>query len=186
MHYIDQIRNFTAENEQEATDQKIIVDFILKNPHNVLLRENPIAHITSSGFIMNRHRNKVLLIHHNIRGVWAWTGGHADGDENLLHVAVKEACEETGSQNITPLSRDILSLDILAMPGHKRKGHYINTHLHLSVSYILLCNENEQICPRLSENTAVKWFDTSYFTQQNFSLHDTYLYNKIIDRGRKI
>jgi len=61
-----------------------------------LLRDNEIAHITSSGFILNKSLDKALLIHHNIRNVWAWTGGHADGNSNLLEVAIQEAVEETG------------------------------------------------------------------------------------------
>ena len=54
------------------------------------------AHMTASSWIVNEDYTKVLMIYHNIYNSWAWTGGHADGDEDLLHVAVKEAREETG------------------------------------------------------------------------------------------
>ena len=34
------------------------------------------------------------MIYHNIYNSWAWTGGHADGNENLVEVALKEAEEQ--------------------------------------------------------------------------------------------
>ena len=40
---------------------------------------------------MNKDKTKVLMIYHNIYNSWSWTGGHADGDEDLLYVAIKEA-----------------------------------------------------------------------------------------------
>ena len=43
------------------------------------------------------------MIHHNIYNSWSWTGGHADGDKDLLYVAIKEAKEETGVKNIKAL-----------------------------------------------------------------------------------
>lgn len=185
MSYINDIQNFLPANEQEEADKNIILSYIRQYPHNVLLRDNQIAHITSSGFIMNKALNKVLLIHHNIRNRWAWTGGHADGDDNLLHVAIKEAKEETGVVTVNPLTSSILSLDILSVFSHQRKGSFVNTHLHLSVAYVLICDETEQVRCTPSENTDVKWFDTSFINEQNFEPYDTYLYSKLIDRARQ-
>ena len=185
MNYIQSIECFVPENEQETTDQRVILSHIKQNSQNVLTRDNPVAHITSSGFIMNKHLNKVLLVHHNIRNVWAWTGGHADGDNDLLHVAIKEAMEETGVTTIYPLSTSISSLDVLPVFRHWRKGVFVNTHLHLSVAYILICDEHDHIRPQISENTDVAWFDVSYFSEQNFDSFDTYLYNKLINRARQ-
>lgn len=183
MPYINDIENFHPKNEQERVDKAVILSFARANAHNVLLRENLIAHITSSGFVMNRSLDKVLLIHHNILNKWAWTGGHADGDADLLHVAMKEAGEETGAHNIHPLTDEIASIDILTVPAHERKGQYVGAHLHLSVAYILICDEGDAIRPRLSENTGVAWFGTDYFTAAHFTPADVYLYHKLIDRA---
>ena len=49
------------------------------------------------------------MIFHKIYNSWSWTGGHADGDSDLLKVAIKEASEETGLKNIKPISKDIFS-----------------------------------------------------------------------------
>lgn len=183
MDFIRRIEAFVPTNKQEAADKKAILSYCTTHKATVLLREDTIAHITSSGFLMNEQLDKVLLAHHNIRGVWAWTGGHADGDEDFLRVAIKEAMEETGVAHIAPLSSSIASLDILPVMGHLKNGQYVNTHLHLSVAYILICNETDAIRPRLSENTAVSWFPTSYFTPKHFSQHDSYLYNKLIQKA---
>lgn len=186
MGYIENIQRFTPANPQEDMDKSVMLSYIMQHGQNVLLRENSVAHITSSGFLMNEQRDKVLLIHHNIRNTWAWTGGHADGDGHLLHVAIKEAAEETGVAAIAPLSAEIASLDILPVFAHERKGKYVNAHLHLSVAYILICDENERVRPRFSENTDVRWFSISYFTEEHFDPFDTYLYNKLIRKALQI
>ena len=85
MKWIEQIEKYNPVDEQEKKDKEIILDFINKND-DVLVRDNEIAHITSSGFIVNKSRTKVLMIHHNIYNSWGWTGGHADGDSDLIYV----------------------------------------------------------------------------------------------------
>ena len=132
MKYIQDIKNYIPVNEQESKDKEIIVDFINKN-EDVLTRKNEVAHLTSSGFIVNKNRDKVLMIHHNIYNSWGWTGGHADGDSDLLEVAIKEAKEETGIRNVRPIIDDICCIDILTVKGHIKKGKYVAPHLHLSV-----------------------------------------------------
>lgn len=47
------------------------------------------------------------MAYHNIYKSWAWTGGHSDGDSDLLNVALKEAKEETGLENLKVLSDGI-------------------------------------------------------------------------------
>ena len=183
MDYIKGIQEFTPTNEQEMADQRLMLAYIQAHAHDVLLRDNAIAHVTSSGFLMNQTLSKVLLVHHNIRGTWGWTGGHADGDDDLLHVAIKEAVEETGIAAVKPLSDQIASLDILPVLAHTRKGSYVNAHLHLSVAYILIGDEEDAIRPQPSENTGVAWFGVDAFTEAHFSPSDVYLYNKLIQRA---
>ena len=94
--YVDEIRAYTPQNEQEAADQRLILEYIRLFPDNILTRDNEIAHLSSSGFVVNADGTRVLMAHHNIYRVWAWTGGHADGEGDLLSVALREAREETG------------------------------------------------------------------------------------------
>ncbi len=186
MDYIRQINDFIPANEQESQDKRVILDYIEKFPENVLLRDNSIAHLTSSGFIMNESLDKVLMAHHNIRDTWAWTGGHVDGDTDFLHVAIKEAKEETGINNVWPLTKDIVSIDILPVFSHIRRNKYINAHLHLSIAYLLIASEEETLVVNKDENSDVKWFDIEKFTEDNFNATDVNLYNKLIARAKKV
>jgi 8-oxo-dGTP pyrophosphatase MutT (NUDIX family) len=183
MDYIKQIIDFTPVNEQEIQDKKVILNYIEKFPHNILLRENEFAHITSSGFIMNKSLDKVLMIHHNIRNTWSWTGGHVDGDSDFLHVAIKEAKEETGINTFTTLTENIVSIDILPVFGHVRRNKYVSVHLHLSVAYILIASEEETLIVNEDENSDVGWFALDRFTEEYFDANDVYLYNKLINRA---
>lgn len=156
MNWIEYIKNYIPYNSQEAKDKDLIIECINKF-NNILTRENLIAHITSSGYIVNKERSKVLMIYHNIYQSWSWTGGHADGDSNLLHVAIKEAKEETGLKNVTPITENILGLDVLNVNGHVKKGKYISSHLHLSIAYLLEANEEDELIINEEETNGVKW-----------------------------
>jgi len=186
MHYVQQIIKYNPPNWQEDQDKKVILNYIAQFPHNILLRDNEFAHITSSGFIMNRPLDKVLMVHHNIRNTWAWTGGHVDGCTDFLKVAVKEAKEETGVKDIHPLTNTMVSLDILPVYGHLKRDKYINAHLHLSIAYILIASEEEKLVVKEDENSGVKWFPIDKFTHDHFDQHDVDLYGKLIVRAGQV
>lgn len=183
MNIFDMISEYQPQSEQESVDQRVMLDYIALEGDRVLTRECQLAHITSSGFIVNPPRNKALLAHHNILNTWAWTGGHADGEGNLLAVALREAREETGVVEIDPCSPQIASVDILPVPSHIKRGRYVPAHLHLSVAYLLVCSEDQPLRPKADENTAVGWHPFSFFTTANLSPHDVALYTKLIDRA---
>ena len=143
--YVDEIRAYTPQNEQEAADQRLILEYIRLFPDNILTRDNEIAHLSSSGFVVNADGTRVLMAHHNIYRVWAWTGGHADGEGDLLSVALREAREETGVEHIRPLSPAIASLDILPVWGHVKRGKWVPSHQHLNVSYLLVADESDAL-----------------------------------------
>ena len=80
------------------------------------------GHFTASSVILNPDMNKMLMVHHNIYKSFGWTGGHADGAQDLLWKAMDEAREETGIQEIRPLCSEILSIDILPVAKHIKRG----------------------------------------------------------------
>lgn len=151
-----EIQKFIPYNEQEEKDKSLMLDFINKNS-DCLTRENRIAHFTASNWIVNKDRTKVLMIYHNIYKSWAWTGGHADGDENLLHVALKEAEEESNLKNLKLLSNGIYSLECLTVDGHIKRGEYVSSHLHLNCSFLFEANEDDELRIKEDENSDVKW-----------------------------
>ena len=98
MSLVKDIEKFKPMNEQEENDKKIILDFMQKN-QDCLTRKNEIAHVTTSIWTVNKDRTKTLMVYHKIYDSWSWIGGHADGEEDLASVALRELNEETGVEN---------------------------------------------------------------------------------------
>ena len=121
-------------------------------------RDNALCHMTASAWIVNADRTKALMAYHNIYDSWSWLGGHADGEEDLLSVALKEAREEAGIRNVRPVSDEILSLEVLTVDGHVKRCRYVSSHLHLNVTYLLEADEEEGLHVREGENSGVRWF----------------------------
>ena len=133
---IRQIENYPPFNEQEEKDKALILGWISNN-ENAFSRENTVAHITASAWVVNKDRSKVLMVYHNIYNSWSWMGGHADGETDLLSVAIREVKEEAGISNVRPVSEEIFSLESLTVDGHVKKGNYVSSHLHLKIPYLL-------------------------------------------------
>ena len=153
----DEIAKYAPFNEQEALDKEHILKFLDEN-ENAFLRENPTAHITASSWTVNRERTKVLMVYHRIYDSWSWTGGHADGERDLLSVALRECREETGVKNVRPVTDEIYSLEILPVSGHEKNGRYVSSHLHMNVTYLLEADERDTLTVCESENSGVRWF----------------------------
>lgn len=153
----EDIEKYMPCNEQEQRDKAVILDFMAKNA-DAFYRENLIAHMTASAWIVNAKRDRVLMVYHKIYDSWSWTGGHADGDENLLAVALREAKEETGIVNVRPVTEEIYSLEVLTVDGHEKRGVYVPSHLHLNVTYLLEADERDALTVCEDENTGVQWF----------------------------
>ena len=154
---IDAIEKYRPYNEQEEMDKPLILNWI-KNEKDAFLRENKIAHITASAWVVNKDRSKVLMVYHNIYHSWSWLGGHADGETDLLSVAIREVKEEAGISNVYPVSEEIFSLESLTVDGHVKKGKYVSSHLHLNVTYLLEADPKENVSVKADENSGVAWF----------------------------
>ena len=184
--YVDEIRAYTPQNEQEAADQRLILEYIRLFPDNILTRDNEIAHLSSSGFVVNADGTRVLMAHHNIYKVWAWTGGHADGEGDLLSVALREAREETGVEHIRPLSPAIASLDILPVWGHVKRGKWVPSHQHLNVSYLLVADERDALQIREGENSRVGWLPAERLLEYTNEGQMDGVYAKLLARAREL
>ena len=155
---IRHIERYTPFNEQEAADKATLLN-LLRQDTDISRRDNLIAHLTASAWVVNPERNKVLMAYHNLYNSWAWLGGHADGNFDLAAVAEKEAREESGLTDVRLVSDDILSLEILTVDGHEKKGKYVPSHLHLNVTYLLEADPNAPIRIKEDENSQVGWID---------------------------
>ena len=157
MSVYEDIARYEPFNEQERRDKAVILRFLEEND-NAFLRENLIAHMTASAWVVNPLRDKVLMVYHRIYDSWSWTGGHADGEEDLLAVALREVTEETGVTHVRPVSKDIFSLETLTVDGHEKRGEYVPSHLHLNLTYLLEADDTEVLRVCEDENKGVAWF----------------------------
>lgn len=178
------IENYVPFNEQEERDKKNILKYI-DTYCDVLNRSNEVCHFSSSGFILNENKDKVLMIHHNLYNSWGWTGGHVDGDSKFLEVALREAKEETGIENVKPLVEDIFVLDILPVWGHVKRGSFVSSHLHLSLAYLLEASEYEILKVKEDENSGVKWFPLDSFLEHVSEKDMKPVYTKILTKAKK-
>ena len=157
MDLIEQIERYAPYNEQEERDKSLILDCLYAF-EDIFTRENRLAHMTASAWIANETFDRVLMAYHNIYDSWAWLGGHADGEEDLLAVALREVREESGVTHVRPASRDIFSLEALTVDGHVKRGEYVSSHLHLNVTYLLIADDADALAIKPDENSGVKWF----------------------------
>ena len=153
----DDIARYAPFNEQEERDKAVILDFMDRHG-DAFLRSNLTAHMTASAWVVNAARDRVLMVYHKIYDSWSWTGGHADGEEDLLSVAIREVREETGVEHVRPVSGEIYSLEILTVDGHEKRGQYVPSHLHLNLTYLLEADEHEALRICEAENSGVRWF----------------------------
>jgi 8-oxo-dGTP pyrophosphatase MutT (NUDIX family) len=80
-------------------------------------RSNVAGHFTGSAWLISGDGRRVLLMHHRKLDRWLQPGGHADGDTDLAHVALREAEEETGVSGLR-VEGGIFDIDRHRIAGH--------------------------------------------------------------------
>ena len=155
MDILEQLRRYRPWNPQERQDLAEILRR-LEQGQPLFHREHA-AHFTASAWVVSPDRRQVLLAYHNLYGSWAWLGGHADGERDLLAAALREVREESGLMAV-PVSEELFSVEILAVAGHEKQGRYVSSHLHLNVTYLLEADPAAPTRCKEDENSRVGWF----------------------------
>ena len=181
---LTQLSAYHPFNEQEAADLLVIRN-LLQTREDIFNRSSKLYHMTASAWVTDLTRTQILMAYHNLYDSWAWLGGHADGEENLLQVALREVREESGVRSVHPVLEDIFSVEILTVDGHWKKGQYVSSHLHLNVTYLLEADTGEALAVKPDENKAVSWFPMEKAVQMSsepwFREH---IYNKLNEKLR--
>lgn len=157
MSILDDLEVYRPWNEQEARDVEELLRR-LRSGEELYTRDNASAHLTASAWVVSPDRRQVLLAYHNLYRSWAWLGGHADGERDLLNVALREVREESGLSDVRPVTDALYSVEILTVDGHEKRGKYISSHLHLNVTYLLEADPSSPVRCKPDENSRVGWF----------------------------
>ncbi len=182
----EDIEKYSPCCEQEERDKAVILSFLDNNP-DAFLRSNLLAHMTASAWVLNRKRDKVLMVYHKIYDSWSWTGGHADGETELAKVALKEVQEETGVKSAKLLCDDIFSLEVLTVDGHEKRGEYVPSHLHLNVTYLIEADEHDALTVCQAENSGVRWFSPEAALEASTEpWFVERIYKKLIEKAAKV
>jgi len=117
-------------------------------------RDHLPGHITGSAWIVNESVTKVLMVQHGSLRRWLQPGGHADGEENILNTARREAFEETGLSNLTLIGQQFIDLDVHPIP----QKHNFPAHDHYDIRFLFIGDEKQEL--RISnESTDLKWIE---------------------------
>lgn len=179
MNWQQQLLQYIPKNEQERRDLAAF-RYAFDHFDDVLTRDNPIAHMTVSAFVVNKARTHVLMAYHNIYDSWAWTGGHADGESDFLAVALREVKEETGVDAVA-MSTEPISIEQLSVLGHVKRGQYVSEHLHMNVTYLVEADDQAALIVNEAENSDVAWIPLTDIAIHCKEAHMIPIYQKIID-----
>ncbi|MBL8173498.1 MAG: NUDIX hydrolase [Bryobacterales bacterium] len=137
---LQQLAAHAPSTEEEAAMRTRLAEFVTDH-EDCFDRALTVGHVTGSAWIVDRERTHVLLTHHRKLDKWLQLGGHADGDADVLRVAMREACEESGLQTLSPVSESIFDVDIHAIPARNSEPE----HFHYDVRYALEADRTEGI-----------------------------------------
>ena len=126
-------------------------------------RDNWYGHFTGSAWIVDQTRDWVLMTNHRQLDMWLQLGGHADGNIDLLAVALKEAREESGLTKFNVLSEQIFDLDIHQIPVFNE----IPSHLHFDIRFIIETKHDDKNILVSDESHDVAWVHKSDVRKKN-------------------
>lgn len=145
------LENYYPTDTQEQESKQRIINFI-NNHKNCFERSLQNGHITASGWLLNKDQTKSLLMHHAKLDLWVQPGGHCDGESDVLTVAIKECQEESGINNIKPISFEIFDIDVHAVPARQNEPK----HDHYDIRFLLKVTSDEDIIPN-KESKELRW-----------------------------
>jgi len=144
-------------NKYQPTTEEILFKermlAFLSQHENCFERSLQEGHFTASAWLLSKDGTHALLMHHAKLNIWVQPGGHADGDADLLAVGIKEAQEESGIQEIIPVSPDIFDIDIHRIPANTKDP----AHDHYDVRFLLQVTSDESFVQN-AESKELRWF----------------------------
>lgn len=116
-------------------------------------RERLAGHFTGSAWLVSGDGRRTLLTHHRKLDRWLQPGGHADGEEDLAAVALREAQEESGLRDLV-VEPAIFDIDRHCIPEHKG----VPGHWHFDVRFVVRATGDETFAVS-DESHALAWHE---------------------------
>ena len=160
---IEELNHYQPFDITEAKNLQLTKDFIKSNK-NLFSRSNSVGHINGSGFLLSKDLSQILLTHHKALNKWLQFGGHSDGDENTMRVAMRETFEESGIKNFKPLRVNgsyIVDVAVNDIPSNEKKKE--PAHKHYDIYFMFTTPQKEFVISE--ESNDLKWFTFEEFKQ---------------------
>jgi 8-oxo-dGTP pyrophosphatase MutT (NUDIX family) len=168
---VEMLQRYCPSDEEISFKERILL-FIAQHD-DCFERSLAIGHITASSWLLSKDHRKALLMHHAKLNEWFQLGGHCDGNPDVLSVAIKEAQEESGIQNIIPINHDIFDIDIHLIPENKREKQ----HYHYDVRFLLQVASDELVIQN-NESNALRWIGKNYNELPTKNISVVRMFNK--------
>lgn len=148
---INQLQIYVPHNREEKKHLDRTLDFIIHEP-NCFDRTTKIGHVTGSAWIISPDHQLVLLTHHMKLNKWFQLGGHSDGCPNTHEVALNEAKEESGIEDLELISEDIFGIDVHSIPERGAESK----HDHYDIVYLIKIDPSTPLV-KSSESKELRW-----------------------------
>ena len=172
------LRSHRTRFMDEAAYIRRAITFVEQH-EDIFYRELWPAHVTGSAWVVSPDRSRVLMMHHRKHGQWFQPGGHADGDADILRVALRETAEEMGLApgKVQLLSTEVFDVDIHAIPaiGDEPK------HEHIDIRFLVEIDDSLEV-PGNDESHEVIWVDLFNVSHYN-SNRSTY---RMLEKTRRM
>lgn len=161
------LRSYGEKYPEEADTVNRFIKFVSEKDdcfHRTLKE----GHVTGSAWVVDETGKKALLTHHKKLDRWLQMGGHADGESDLLAVALREVEEESDLEEVEPLSDEIFDIDIHLIPKRGPEAE----HFHYDIRFALVNSGSEEFTVS-EESHDLRWVkisDISKFTEEESML----------------
>lgn len=152
---LERLQRYGAKYPEEL-EQVRAIEVLIRENRDCFERTRVAGHVTGSSWIVDERGERTLLTHHRKLNRWLQLGGHCDGDEDVLRVALKEAEEESGLTSLQAVSDEIFDIDVHPIPARGAEPE----HLHYDIRFLLL-QKGRAECVVSEESLDLKWFTYS-------------------------
>jgi 8-oxo-dGTP pyrophosphatase MutT (NUDIX family) len=150
---------------------------LLRHPRS-FFRDHLPGHMTGSAFIIDLTGKFVFLTHHAKLNKWFQPGGHADGDENIIAVAMREAREETGLTTLGLVNNSIFDIDIHVIPA--RKDFPLHDHYDVRILLTASKEENYVITEESNDLAWIPLAEVNRLTNYNQSI------SRMVEKAKRL